>query len=119
MITVSGLRNCDTCRKALAWLKELGIAHRFHDLRADGLDQATVGHWAEAVGWEALLNRRGTTWRGLAEADRDGVDEARAMTLMVAHPALVKRPVFETGEDVLVGFDEAVRARLASGPATP
>jgi len=109
MIDIYGLRNCDTCRKARAWLAAEGIGHRFHDLRTDGVDLATVTRWAAAVGWEKLLNRRGTTWRGLADADRDGVDEARASALMVAHPALIKRPVFETGGGVLVGFGPDVR----------
>lgn len=115
MITVWGLRNCDTCRKALAWLKGEGIAHRFHDVRADGLDRKTVARWVEAVGWEAMLNRRGTTWRGLAEADKTGLDEAKAVALMAKHPALVKRPVIETDGAVTVGFDEAVRTRLVRG----
>jgi arsenate reductase (glutaredoxin) len=115
MITVSGLRSCDTCRKALSWLKEHGIEHRFQDLRADGLDRATVARWAGVVGWETLLNRRGTTWRGLAATDKDELDEAGALALMVAHPALIKRPVFEGKGWVAIGFDEAVRGRLAAG----
>jgi Spx/MgsR family transcriptional regulator len=115
MITIYGLRNCDTCRKALAWLKGEGIAHRFHDVRADGLDRATIARWTGAVDWETLLNRRGTTWRGLAEADKAGLDEAKAVTLMTGHPALIKRPVIEADGAVTVGFDETVRQRLVAG----
>ena len=115
MITVSGLRTCDTCRKAVAWLKAQGIEHRVHDLRADGLDRAAGARWAEAVGGEALLNQRGTTWRGLPEADKTGIDEAKALALMTAHPALIKRPVFEGADWVAVGFDDDVRERLAAG----
>lgn len=115
MITVSGLRTCDTCRQALAWLKDRGIAHRFVDVRADGLDGTTVACWAGAVGWETLLNRRGTTWRGLPEADKAGIDEAKALALMTEHPALTRRPVFEGADWVAVGFDDAVRQRLAAG----
>jgi Spx/MgsR family transcriptional regulator len=112
MIIVSGLRSCDTCRKAIAWLKDHGIEHRFHDLRADGLDLATVARWARVVGWEALVNRRGTTWRGLPNVDKAELGEAKAIALMVAHPALIKRPVFEGAGGVMVGFDEAVREHL-------
>jgi Spx/MgsR family transcriptional regulator len=115
MITVSGLRTCDTCRKAIAWLKAEGIEHRVHDLRADGLDRATAARWAAEVGWETLLNRRGTTWRELPEADKAGIDEAKALALMTTHPALIKRPVFEGAGWVAVSFDDAVRQRLAAG----
>jgi Spx/MgsR family transcriptional regulator len=115
MITVSGLRTCDTCRKAIAWLKDHGIEHKFHDLRADGLDRATVARWAAEVGWEVLVNRRGTTWRELPEADKAGIDEAKALALMTAHPVLIKRPVFESAGWVEVGFGDAVRQRLAAG----
>jgi len=113
MITVYGIKNCDTCKKALKWLAVEGIEHRFHDFRADGLDAADLVRWAKAAGWEKLLNRRGTTWRKLAEADRDGVDAAKAETLMVANPTLIKRPVFDAGGDaVLVGFSAADQAAL-------
>jgi arsenate reductase len=115
MITVFGLRNCDTCRKAIAWLKNHDIEHRVHDLRADGLDRATVARWAAEVGSDVLVNRRGTTWRRLPEADKVGIDEAKAVALMVAHPALIKRPVFEGAGGVMVGFDEAAREHLACG----
>jgi arsenate reductase len=115
MITVSGLRSCDTCRKAIAWLKDHGIEHRFHDLRADGFDRATAARWAAEIGWEVLVNRRGTTWRGLPDVDKSGLDEAKAVALVVAYPSLIKRPVFEGAGGVVVGFDEAVRERIARG----
>lgn len=114
MITVHGLRNCDTCRKALAWMKDQGLAYRFVDVRADGIDEATVARWADEVGWEALLNRRGTTWRGLPDADKADVDGDRAVALMARHPALIKRPVFEAGGGVAVGFGDAQRSWLCS-----
>ncbi|MEK9724146.1 MAG: arsenate reductase [Rhodospirillaceae bacterium] len=104
MITVYGLKNCDTCRKALKWLAAEDIAHAFRDVRADGVTAADVGRWADAVGWETLLNRRGTTWRGLPDGDIADVDAAKALTLMAAHPALIKRPVFQKGDAVVVGF---------------
>ena len=84
MITMYGIINCDTCRKALKWLQAEGIEHRFHDFRADGLEADDVVRWVGAVGWEVLLNRRGTTWRKLSEADKDGLDEAKATDLMQA-----------------------------------
>lgn len=115
MIEVYGLTSCETCRRARKWLAEQGIAHRFHDLRADGLDAARLRRWVDACGWEALLNRRSTTWRGLSEAERAGLDAGKAAALMSAHPTLIKRPVFEAQGAVLVGFSPAERARLAAG----
>lgn len=112
MLTLYGLKNCDTCRNAIKWLTNEGIEHRFLDVRKDGIDQALVAGWAKAVGWETLLNRRGTTWRGLPDADKDGVDEAKAVDLMVAFPALIKRPVFDRGGVISVGFKEADKAQL-------
>ena len=107
MITLYGLKNCDTCRKALKWMTSEGIKHTFKDIRADGVTEGQMDGWIDAVGWETLLNRRGTTWRKLAAADKEGVDAARAKALMLAQPALIKRPVFETGTTVIVGFKEA------------
>jgi arsenate reductase len=113
MIILYGIKSCDTCRKALKWLDSEGIAHRFHDLRADGLTAAKVASWVKARGWENVLNRRSTTWRELPEAARENIDARAATALMVKHPTLVKRPVFETGKEILIGFDAATRAALA------
>ena len=112
MITVYGLRNCDTCRKALRWVKTEGIEHRFHDLRSDGLDGSTLANWIEVIGWEALLNRRSSTWRNLADNDKAGVDKTKATALMLANPTLIKRPVFGMDGNVLTGFGEAERRVL-------
>ncbi|MBC8338618.1 MAG: ArsC family reductase [Rhodospirillales bacterium] len=112
MITVYGLKNCDTCRNALKWLEAEGLAHQFHDLRKDGVDEVTIQRWSDAVGWEMLLNKRGTTWRGLEDAVKEGANEANAASLMAEHPALIKRPVFVTGEDVIVGFKDEQKNRL-------
>lgn len=114
MLKVYGLKNCDTCRKAVKWLDAAGIAHEFRDLRKDGVAKADVGRWAAAVGWEVLLNKAGTTWRGLADADRHDLDEGKAVALMAAHVALMKRPIFDTGDDVMVGFKEAQMQALKS-----
>jgi arsenate reductase len=114
MIVVTGLKKCDTCRNAMKWLKAEGIDARLHDLRADGLEAAALERWIGAVGWETLLNRRGTTWRGLPEADKADVDAAKAKGLMLAHPALIKRPVVEAKGRVLVGMD-ALKQALGGG----
>ncbi len=113
MLHVYGLKNCDTCRKALKWLAAEGARHEFHDVRADGLEAADMARWVASAGWEQLLNRRGTTWRKLDDADKADVDEISAQTLMLAHPALIKRPVFEAGNRIVVGFKAAEQAQVA------
>jgi arsenate reductase len=104
-ITIYGIRNCDTMKKARAWLDAHGVAHEFHDYKAAGIDRATLARWIEAVGWEVLLNRAGTTFRKLPESDKTGLTQAKAMRLMLEHPSLIKRPVLEHGGNLLVGFD--------------
>jgi Spx/MgsR family transcriptional regulator len=106
-IDLYGIPNCDTIKKARAWLAAHGIAHAFHDYKKEGVERALLACWCDAAGWETLLNRRGTTWRKLPEADRDGVDRERALDLMCAHPSLIKRPVLVIGDVVEVGFSEA------------
>lgn len=115
MIDMFGLKTCDGCRKARKWLDAAGIDHTFHDLRDDGLDAARLERWEQAAGWQTLLNRRSTTWRQLPERDRADLDAAKATALMMAHPALIKRPVFEAAGRVLVGFNETVKATLEGG----
>lgn len=107
MLVVYGIKNCDTVKKARRWLDEHGVAYRFHDLRADGLDEPMLRTWCDAVGWDVLLNRKGTTWRKLSEAERTNLGEKRAMYLMLMQPTLIKRPVVKHGGVVLVGFDTA------------
>ncbi len=114
MITVYGIKNCDTCRKALKWLKAGGIDHQFHDFRKEGLDPSSLSTWVSEVGWEKLLNRRGTTWRNLSDAEKDGVDETKAEALMVENPTLIKRPVFEAENKIIVGFSAAEQEALNS-----
>jgi arsenate reductase len=105
--TLYGIRNCDTMKKAWTWLDQKGVAYDFHDYRKQGLDRARLAGWVGQVGWERLLNRAGTTFRKLPEADRQGVDEAKAISLMLAQPAMIKRPVLETEAGLLVGFKPA------------
>ena len=105
MIHLYGIPNCDTVRKARTWLDARGIGYTFHDYKKEGADPASLAAWSDAAGWEALLNRRGTTYRGLSEADKADIDRAKALRLMVANPSLIKRPVIEHAGGVLVGFD--------------
>lgn len=109
-----GLKNCDKCRKALKLAKEQGIDCSFHDLRDDGLSREKLDSWVGELGWEALLNRQSTTWRGLDEAERAGLNAEKARDLMLRHPTLVKRPVIEFSGGLSVGFDKVAAGRLLS-----
>ena len=105
MTVLYGIKNCDTVKKARHWLDEHGIAYRFHDFRTDGVDAERLADWTSRLGWETLLNRRGTTWRGLPDSQRDTVSNATsAVNAMQTHPALIKRPVLEIDGEVYVGF---------------
>ena len=113
MITVHGIPNCDTVKKARAWLAGRGVEHHFHDFKKQGVPPE-LDLWVRALGWEALLNRKGTTWRKLDEATRDGVtDAASALALMRAQPSVIKRPVVDWGQGLTVGFDAEDWARRA------
>ena len=105
MIHVYGIPNCDTVKKARAWLDARGVDYAFHDYKKEGAESAKLAAWSDAVGWEALLNRRGTTFRGLSEADKADIDRTKALRLMVASPSLIRRPVVEHAGGVLMGFD--------------
>lgn len=110
-----GIPNCDTVKKARRWLDEQGVAHRFHDMRKDGLDPARLQSWIDALGWEKLLNKAGTTFRKLPDTDRDGLDAARAKALMLDQPAMIRRPVVEAPGGLSVGFSAADwQARFAA-----
>lgn len=105
-----GIPNCDTVKKARKWLAAEGREYSFHDYKKEGADPARLGEWADVVGWEALLNRRGTTFRKLSDAEKVGIDRDQAIALMVEHPSIIKRPVVEHEGGVLVGFDTAAWA---------
>lgn len=107
-VTLYGITTCDTVRKARAWLGARKVEYSFRDLRADGIDRKRLERWCQAAGWEVLLNRASATFRELPDRDMTGLTKDRAITLMLAHPTLIKRPVVETGTDLLVGFKEAV-----------
>src|SRR5689334_18723804 len=111
--TLYGIRNCDTMKKAWTWLDEHGVAYDFHDYKKQGVTPQTLQAWAGEVGWEILLNRSGTTFKKLPDADKAGLDEAKAIALMVAQPSMIKRPVLAGAGPLLVGFKpEAYAARF-------
>ena len=106
-ITLYGIPNCDTVKKARTWLDGKGIAYTFHDYKKQGADAAKVAEWVEQAGWEKVLNRAGTTFRKLPEEDREGLDAAKAVRIAVANPSAIKRPIVEYPGGLLVGFKEA------------
>ena len=110
MVTIYGIKACDTMKKARTWLDAHGVAYGFHDYKTAGIDASTLRRWAGSVGWETLLNRAGTTFRKLPDADRQELDEAKAIRLMLAAPSMIKRPVLETGSTLIVGFKPDVYA---------
>jgi arsenate reductase len=99
-----GIKNCDTVKKARKWLDENTIDYEFHDFKRDGLDSEMLSRWEQTVGWETLLNRRGTTWRKLPEEVRDTIGAQSAHEIMLDNPSIIKRPVAESGDEVRVGF---------------
>ena len=112
MVTVFGIRNCDTIRKARRWLDGQGVEYSFHDVRSDGLSRTQLEGWVKTLGWEKLLNRRGTTWRKLPEAVRDNINKRVAVKLMLEQPAMIKRPVLDLGNSLHLGFSEATWSGL-------
>ena len=112
MVVVYGLKNCNTCRKAMKWLETQEKNAHLRDLRIDPIELETLEKWIEAIGWEALLNRRSTTWRNLSNSEKQPIDAVKACTLMLAHPALIKRPIFIYDGQVLVGFRDKEKGIL-------
>lgn len=111
-MNIHGIKSCDTCRKAIKAFETQGKSANFIDFRVDGLMETDLDRWLEAVGWEALLNRRSTSWRALDEADKAKPDAAKARALMLANPILIKRPVFDDGSRILIGFGKAQQLEL-------
>jgi len=114
-VTIYGIKNCDTMKKARTWLDTHGVAYVFHDYKVEGIDRARLESWVHEVGWEVLLNRAGTTFRKLSDADKEGLTESKAIALMLAHPSAIKRPVLEGTGPLIVGFKPAeYEARLGN-----
>ena len=105
MLTLYGIPNCNSMKKARSWLDEQQLEYRFHDYKKAGIDQTTLESWIQQLGWEPLVNRRGTTWRKLPEEQREAINERLALQLMLENPSLIKRPVLQTDKQLLVGFD--------------
>ncbi|MDB5423025.1 MAG: arsenate reductase and related [Phenylobacterium sp.] len=103
-VTIHGIKACDTMKKARDWLEGHGVAHVFHDYKVAGVTRATLEGWSRQVGWETLLNRSGTTFRKLPDAEKAGLTEARAIDLMLAQPSMIKRPVLDVDGRLIVGF---------------
>ena len=104
MTKLYGIKNCDTMKKAMNWLADNGVAYEFIDYKKAGVAEANLPHWAARAGWEKLLNTRGLMWKKLPDDERAAVDEQKAIKLMAQYPALIKRPVLDTGKKLLVGF---------------
>jgi len=115
-VTVHGIKNCDTIKKARRWLEEHHIDYRFHDFRKDGIDKKMLKRWLAQVDWNVLLNTRGTSWRKLPEQQRQGIDQSRAVALMLDNPAIIKRPVLTLDNKVHVGFKADEYMALFKGP---
>ena len=104
MTTIYGIKNCDTMKKARSWLELHKVAHQFHDYKAAGIDKLTLEGWAKKAGWEILLNRAGTTFKKLPDADKENITEKKAIALMLAQPSMIKRPVLEAKGKLTIGF---------------
>ena len=104
MITLHGIKTCDTMKKARAWLDAKGVAYAFHDYKTQGIAPETLAGWVRELGWEAVLNRAGTTFRKLPDEQKQGLTEKKAIALMLAQPSMIKRPVLDLGPRRLVGF---------------
>ena len=112
MITLYGIKNCDTVKKARKWLEVHGIEYQFHDFREDGLEQEAVQGWLAELGWESLLNKRSTSWKALDEQARSSMDQGSALTAILAQPTLIKRPLMDTGHERFTGFSAANYAKI-------
>lgn len=104
MTTLYGIKNCDTIKKARKWLTDNGIEYKFHDVRADGLELATIDSWLEQADWETVLNRRGTTWRKLDSSVQESTSRENVAALLLENPAMIKRPVLDTNGTITIGF---------------
>jgi Spx/MgsR family transcriptional regulator len=118
VITIYGIKNCDTMKKARTWLDAHGLPYKFHDYNASGIDSEVLTRWCAELGWETLLNRSGTTFRRLPEAQKTALNERKAIALMLSQPSMIKRPVLQVDKRLLVGFrSELYERALRNGPA--
>ena len=114
LVTIYGIRNCDTMKKARQWLGDHRVVYVFHDYKTDGIDRVRLNAWVQAAGWETVLNRSGATFRALPDAAKEGLTKTKAIALMLEQPSMIKRPVLDIGGEILVGFKpEVYAAKLA------
>jgi Spx/MgsR family transcriptional regulator len=113
-VTIYGIPNCDTMKKARSWLEGHGVDHAFHDYRASGLEPGRLDQWVEKLGWEVLLNKASTSFRALPDEEKQGLVETSAKALMLANPTMIKRPVLDLGDRLLVGFKPDIYAQAFS-----
>ncbi len=111
-VTLYGIKNCDTMKKARTWLDGHDVAYTFHDYKAEGVAKSDLERWVKDVGWEILLNRAGTTFRKLPDKDKENVTEKKAIALMLTQPSMIKRPVLDAGGKLTVGFKPEIYAKL-------
>lgn len=114
MIVLFGLKNCDTCRRARKWLDAQSLAYRFVDVRDMGVEGDLIDRWIDGLGYDSLVNRRGTTWRNLPPSVRENLDAERARELMMAHPALIKRPIWDVGGQLFLGFSPDTQKQIVA-----
>ena len=114
MLTIHGIPNCDSCRNARKWLDAASVDYRFHDIRKDGLSRDSLERWEAHAGWKKILNTRSTTWRSLSDTDKADVDAGKAIDLILTHPTLLKRPVADDGDTILIGFNPDAYASFRS-----
>jgi arsenate reductase len=112
MLTLYGIKNCDTVKKARRWLEDHGVEYQFHDFRQDGLDKKLLTTWVENLSWEAIVNKRSTTWRNLSDKNKDISTNLQAINLLMVNPTLIKRPVVQNNKILLVGFKESEYNKL-------
>ena len=118
-ITIYGIKNCDTMKKARAWLDSHGVAYDFHDYKIEGIAKDRLKRWSDELGWETLLNRAGTTFRKLPDEDREGLNERKALALMLAQPSMIKRPMLDLGGKLVVGFKPEIYAKEVAPSGRP
>ncbi|WLS03950.1 ArsC family reductase [Shinella oryzae] len=111
-VTIYGIKNCDTMKKARTWLDAKGVAYRFHDYKAEGIDAENLKRWVETLGWETVLNRSGTTFRALPDADKQDLDAGKAVALMLAQPSMIKRPILDRDGALTAGFKPEIYETL-------
>ena len=112
MLTLYGIKNCDTVKKARRWLEDHGVEYQFHDFRQDGLDKKLLSNWVEQLGWETVVNKRSTTWRSLSDKDKNIKSNQQAIDLLLINPTLIKRPITQSEKILQIGFKEEEYKKL-------